>query len=252
MSSRFLNIDLDFFLDGIAYWPEGGRLSSEHYKPWSRDEVREFLERRCLLKPRGKIPGRLAKNHDAAFDYWEELRHQSETLFPLELVHVDAHADLGLGDASWRHIMEDVLRLPVSERPKAERGPHRLSLASYVAYAVACRWIKSIEYIHPPGGGDDLQSFLFREFSPSGGWLELKCFAREDVGAALRSGNVVKHLRAVQPISVEPSVPFRAVRAERWVASTPFDRAFLCQSPDYTPETSDALLGVFADYIDFT
>jgi len=251
MTSRFLNIDLDFFLSGIANMPDGGRLSSEDYKPWSKQKVRNFLEGRCGLDRKSKIPGRFVSNHDAAFDYWEELRRQDGSLFPLELVHIDAHADLGLGDASWRHIMTDVLRRPVSERATAERGPRCLNLGSYIAYAVACRWIGSIEYVYPLGRGDDLPLLLFQDFSSESGALQLKCFEREALDVLKFGGELIEHLRGVHPVGVEPSVPFKAIQGAKWRALAPFDRALLCQSPDFTPETADALIGVFADYIDF-
>ncbi|RKH74833.1 hypothetical protein D7X99_40300 [Corallococcus sp. AB032C] len=251
MPSRFLNIDLDFFLDRIAHSPEGGRLSSEGYRPWTKRRVREFLEGRCGLDRKSKIPGRYAVDHDAAFDCWEELKRQDETLFPLELVHVDAHADLGLGDASWQHIMGDVLHRPVDERCKAERGPHRLGLGSYLAYAVACRWIGSVEYVHPPKGCKDLPPLLFRDFRLESGCLELRCYAQNELESLVFGESFHGYLRRTRPVSVEPPVPFTASRGDRWKTSAPFDRAFLCQSPGYTPETSDALISIFADYIDF-
>jgi hypothetical protein len=55
------------------------------------------------------------------------------------LVHVDAHADLGLGDASWVHIVSELLRLPVAQRSDPPRGSRFLNAGSYIAYALAAR-----------------------------------------------------------------------------------------------------------------
>jgi hypothetical protein len=250
MPIRFLNIDLDFFLDRIAHLPEGGRLSNRAYKPWSKAQVREFLEVRCGLSPKSKLPGRFVTNHDAAFDYWEELKRLDPTALPMKLVHVDAHADLGLGDASWVHIMTDVLHRPLMDRAKAERGPHKLSLGSYITYAVACRWIDSIEYVHPPKGGNDLTPLHFKDFDIKSGYLQLKCYKPEDVNA----GGVIAGIASLKnchPISLEPPVSFAMIRGDEWTSSAPFNRVLLCQSPDYTPRSSDNLISVFSDYIDF-
>lgn len=51
---RFLDIDLDAFLNSVAHWPEGGRLDSEDFIPWSEERLRDFLERQCLLSREGR------------------------------------------------------------------------------------------------------------------------------------------------------------------------------------------------------
>jgi hypothetical protein len=59
---RFLDLDLDFFLNNNAYGTgsSSGRLGSE-FKPWSVAKVRRFLEERCCLSLDTPIPGRTVK-----------------------------------------------------------------------------------------------------------------------------------------------------------------------------------------------
>ena len=96
------------------------------------------LENQCGLSRERPIPGRFVTHHDGAFDYWGDLA--DEGTIGIDLVHVDAHSDLGLGDASWVYIMEVLLRLPVKERRDPLRGGIKgLSLENYIAFAVACR-----------------------------------------------------------------------------------------------------------------
>ena len=48
---KVLDLDLDFFLNGVAYFKDddGKRLDSKFYKPWSQSQVRSFLEQKCGL-----------------------------------------------------------------------------------------------------------------------------------------------------------------------------------------------------------
>jgi hypothetical protein len=249
---RFLDIDLDFFLDGIAHCPEPGRrLSGKDYTPWGTKRVREFLEKQCRLARGNRIPGRFVRDHDAAFDHWEALRRQTSRPFTLDVTHVDAHADLGFGDASWKHLMTDILHQPVANRVKAARGQNRLSLASYLVYAAACRWLSSVEYVHPDGKPNDLAWLHFQNFDPASGYLELKAYPTSDVDTCIKHGDLKACMQKLTASAIEPLIPFVVRDGRSWVASDPFDRALLCHSPEFTPRAADALIGVFSEYIDF-
>jgi hypothetical protein len=199
---RFLDIDLDFFLSDIAHHCDPGRrLSGKHYRPWGPRKVRKFLEEQCLLDRCRRIPGRFVRDHDGAFDYWDALSREAPGAFGLDVTHVDAHADLGLGDGSWKHLMTIVLHQPVPDRVRAERGPHRLSLASYLAYAAACRWLSSVEYVHPNGKPQDLASLHFQNFDTASGHLQLKAYAKSEIDAC---GTAVS--AATGPLAAAPDV----------------------------------------------
>ncbi len=51
-------------------------------------------------------------------------------------------------------------------------------------------------------------------------------------------------------ITLEPEVPFKAVHPDSFRDKGNFDFVVLCQSPEYTPETSDALIKVIERCID--
>lgn len=40
---------------------------------------------------------------------------------PFEVIHIDSHADLGIGYPSWAFTLDSLLTLPVEERFKIER-----------------------------------------------------------------------------------------------------------------------------------
>jgi hypothetical protein len=69
---RLLDVDLDFFLDGVAEWiaKDGPRLDSSEYHPWDQDDVLVFLQDRCLLGR--KLPGFVVEQHDELFPLWRQ------------------------------------------------------------------------------------------------------------------------------------------------------------------------------------
>ncbi len=83
---------------------------------------------------------------------------------PFDVVHVDAHADLGLGfgDLGWFHLAADLLHRTREER--AVENPPGLTEGNYLLYAVACGWIESLTYVaHPRRGRLDLAPVHFAD-----------------------------------------------------------------------------------------
>jgi hypothetical protein len=246
---RFLNLDLDFFIDHIIHSPGSSkRRPGPRFKPWTRKQVRHFLENQCGLSREKPVCGRFVTHHDGAFDYWRELVDDFENPTQIKLVHVDAHADLGLGDGSSDYIMEDLLHQPLVKRNKPNRDNRDgLNLGSYVAFAVACRWIKSIVFVTHPEWRDDLPPWYFRNCDVKSGFLELKCFPRGTINYT----NIRSVTKEVQPLHTEPLVPFSTCPHSDFEYTASFDRALLCQSPNYASRAADNLISVFADYIEF-
>ena len=172
---RVLDIDLDFFLDGVAYHRSpGGERLGEDYRPWDEGAVRTFLEQRCGLRRSQPVPGRLVTHHHEAFLYWRELVEEGRLAVPFEVVHVDSHADLGTGDAGYVYLMTDILQRPVAERTRPEIGRSHLNDGNYLAFAAACRWIRRIVYVANPASRDDLMYLHFKNFDQYCGVLQLK------------------------------------------------------------------------------
>lgn len=94
---RVLDIDLDFFVTPVVHWPQwDGRASAEH-GCWPVEEALAFLTDRCLLA--GPLPGFVTERHDELFWLWREAISDGLLVPPFDVTHLDAHADLGLGDA---------------------------------------------------------------------------------------------------------------------------------------------------------
>ena len=94
---RILDLDLDFFQHNVEYLKnlDGERLDSAHYPPWQHDEAVSFLERQCGLSRDDPLPGASVEHHGEVFFVWRELIASGVLSTPFEIVHVDAHADLG-------------------------------------------------------------------------------------------------------------------------------------------------------------
>lgn len=251
MTISFLNLDLDAFLNDVANWvSDDGRRDAAFYKPWSETDLRIFLEAQCGLSASHRVLGRFVVHHDHAFDFWKELvaKHQTQ----IDLVHVDAHADLGLGDASWAHIVSEWLHLPPDQRTDPPRGSAFLNAGSYVAYALAARWLASMTYVHHPKyGGKDIPCIYFENNnSEPPNRIQLKAFNPPVMEGYMRSPNY-HELTAQHASKLEPFVPLTKVATPDFKADSSFEYALVCQSPGFTPATSDALIAVFSDYIDF-
>src|SRR5687767_8284661 len=120
-----LHIDIDFFVDPVVYYrtDSGPRPSGREYRAEASSSVTSFAETQCLLSAKAPLPGVAVVHNDEVFGALE--RHRADGLLemPFEMVHVDAHADLGVGenDLSFERITTDVLHRPIAERPRDVR-----------------------------------------------------------------------------------------------------------------------------------
>src|SRR5262249_974856 len=73
----------------------------------------------------------------------------------------------------------DHLWRPVSERHEPLRGSGFMNPGSYLAYAIAARFVSSVVYIYPPNGRCDIPEFYFRGNDPASGFIQLKAFSPE-------------------------------------------------------------------------
>jgi hypothetical protein len=243
--TRVLDIDLDFFLDAIVFWPQGDERpgDDEGYDPWPEDAVRAFLESRCLLTTSSPTSGAAFAEHFEVFDDWKTRIASGALTPPFDVVHVDAHADLGLGDASYMTLATDLLGLDVSARSDPPRdGLSGLASGNYLAFAAACRWLKTLTYVHHPDGGDDLPRSLMKNWDHASGALQLKFFGKSGKQHDVMNGTSA-------PLALEPAIPICVVNGSDYQATQPFDLVFLAQSPLYSPPSADALIDVISSYI---
>lgn len=243
---RVLDLDLDFFLDGVVHRPApGSRPTATSIAPWSTDRVREFLETQCGLDANRPVPAKKVETHDEVFDCWLTAIQLGELRPPFEVVHVDAHADLGMGDSGYVFLLTRLLSLPPTERPANVRptGVRGMCAGNYLAFAIACRWIDSLTYVKHPAVRDDLLGVLFRDRDKSAGAIQLPHYEESAALTFMR--------QKPSPIALEPEVPFSVIPAGDFSERRPYDFAFLAVSRDFVPVEAEALIDVIGEYLCF-
>lgn len=225
---RVLDLDLDFFLDNVCELsPKGSRPASSQARPWTKEAVRAFLEINCGLSKSNPIHGAVFETHDMALDFW-----QAHAKMPFHVTHVDAHSDLGIGKPGPTYVLESVITRPPDKRGDiaGHRAAVKLDEANYLLFALAFRWVTSLDNVRNPASRPDLpRQFVF------GDHIKLS----SSVGALIPSLN-----------HNEPVVPFN--NFDDWHAfrtDAPYDMATLAVSPRYAPPEADELIEVFMDYI---
>lgn len=150
---RIVDIDMDYFLKEIPIIISENntdRLPDEDYQVWSKDEVIDFLENKLGLSKETKIKGKIVTHHNEALYYWRKLIQEERLSIPFEVVHIDSHADLGLGYPSWTFIIDSLITVPVEERTKIENYGNMFEkyyeprIGDYLLFALAFRWIKNL------------------------------------------------------------------------------------------------------------
>lgn len=229
---RFLDLDLDFFLNDIAYLSrcETGRQSSE-YKPWRISKVRRFLERRCGLSHCAPIPGRIVEGHDEVFAFWRKLIESGNLRIPFEVVHIDAHPDLSVGGGLY--MMSGFLLID-SEQRLAMINRENIHSGNYLTFAIACGWIASLVWVRhrehkflPRLRGDRISGLV--QLSKA----EDKEYSIRNLPAAER----------------EHGVRFKILPWQSFRTRKTFDYIAMSRSPDFTPPESDELVPVIEEYI---
>lgn len=243
---RVLDIDLDFFVDPIAYWRSdyGARLSDKEYSVWEVKELENFLENKCKLSKTHKVKGTIVKHHHDAFYYLRDLIQKNELKVPFEIVHIDAHADLGLGDSGYIYVMTKLLHRPVEKRMNPKRGREGLTAGNYLVFLVACRWVSKIVFVRHPKADDDFNWIHFKDFDVSSNIIQLKKCSPDAIEQLL-----YRETTKLIYQDLEPEVPIEIVSLTDYVNCEPFDYVVVSRSPGYTPPKADKLLDVIKEYI---
>lgn len=237
---RVLDIDLDFFIEGRAHDRQRGegRLDVAYYPPWAVDDALTFLERRCgLTQP---IPGWATEQHADVFDRWRDAIALGLLVPPLSVTHVDAHADLGLGDAAYMYVMTELLLRPVEERTNPQRGGESgLADGNWLMFAIACRWLSDLTYVHvgdDDGRPGDLLEPIMAGFDLEADHIELASVTRGAMRAYIDDMDIHP-----PTIHLEPRVRLRCVPWQTYKADAPFDFVCLTRSPEFTPADADPI-----------
>jgi len=230
---RFLDLDLDFFLNKNAYYSgsDSGRLGSE-YKPWRASKVRRFLEDRCGLSLDIPVHGRTVESHDGVLDFWRTLIESGRLMIPFEVIHIDAHPDLWAGGVLYR--TSEFLYID-SERELTMLKRKHVHSGNYLTFAIAFGWIGSLVWIPLlkylkglPKWDGDARSIL----------IQLK--KRKGEGSPIRNLPVVERERCVR---------FKILPWNKFRTSEKFDYIALSSSPNFTPPESDELIPIIKGYM---
>lgn len=170
-----LDLDLDYFMKKVASSIEESvtdRLPDKDYGScvWKEDEVRNFIENNLGLSKKNRIKGCIVKGHNEALFFWKDLIDQNKLVVPFSVVHVDSHADLGLGYFSLDYIKNRLLKYPVENRfenrfYKLDEITKDIGIGDYLLYAIAFRWIDRLTYCaNPKDDKNDYHWEILKEF----------------------------------------------------------------------------------------
>lgn len=165
-----LDIDMDYFMDKVAIHiaeSSDERLLDEDYgeSVWSEQRVRDFSENNLDLSANHKIKSRIVSLHNEALFFWKELIEKGELIIPFDVIHVDSHADLGLGYSSWVHILDEILKYPIEERPNHNsytdcfNNKRKEGIGDYLLFTIAYQWISKLTYCANPN--KDSNDYIF-------------------------------------------------------------------------------------------
>ena len=261
-----LDLDLDVFSSPTVYWPQDNhRPLDEDYECASIDDVQHFLEEQCRLSRGHRIPGAEFTHHDEAFFTWRRWIEEGSLKAPFTIIHVDAHADMGMGDPGHSYLMSELLAQPVDQRGNPRRSSEALNAGNYLMFAVANRWVDRLTYVFPTrhpwtanwisgpsrhfepdpssdGAPGDLMRIHFKDEDWRTGLLELKHCSQETL-----YNNVFSTRRLEPIIHKEPAVPFDFTALPNF-SFDGFTHMVVAQSPRYTPPAADHLLAVIRQY----
>ena len=230
---RFLDLDLDFFLNKNAYYSgsNSGRLGAE-YKPWSGPRVQHFLEERCSLSSDTPVPGRTIESHDRVIDFWHILIESGSLSVPFEVIHVDAHPDLsargGLHLASGLLFMGSESELALFKEEHVHSG-------NYLTFAIACGWIASLVWVPLRKTLTKLPNY----YDDAGhGQIQLK----DNKAGEFLKGNFTV-------VERKGGIPFKIIHWSKFKTNETFDYMALSKSPNFTPPESDSLIAIIELYM---
>jgi hypothetical protein len=230
-----LSIDADFFVSPVARMVD---LHSEERLPDSYETdppklVEYLLDRFGLTTP--DVPGVFMRHHDQGFDVLRAVAARGEAI---DLVHVDAHADLGLADVkSLTYLFTDFAHRTAAERANPRRGDDGLDLGNWLAFAVGAGFLSSVTFVPRELWEDvdptDLPPSLL---SSDRKMLRVARASVEDLGEEQVSFTPLGHLPCAGAAALD--LAFR----DSFQASACPDLVMVCQSPQFTPKSADAVL----------
>lgn len=251
---NILDLDLDFFLNERATNKKmrgSRRLNKKIFVPWTDIDVINFLNGNCGLSTNTKIYGKIFTEHDELFAYLRELQEQNNFEFTFSIDHVDAHADLGLGDNSYTYISTSVLHKSLKDRYylKNRNKYSKLSPGNFLSYLIACNCVTELNYINHPNWFNDIPLFHMKDCDNSSNYIQLKKYTKQGLKNLFNRLDLKNEFNNHPPISLEPAVQFNKIEFDKFKNNKNYDYVFLTQSPTFTPRSSDILIPIIKNYM---
>lgn len=249
---NILDIDLDFFQFGrMNHVPidTTTRPTKDLVQPWSIESTIEFLEQRCHLNKQNKIRGFLVEQHHELFFLWKQMIEKGRLTVPFSVYHVDAHADLGLGDCSRTYILGELIHKHVDQRGDIPTsGSEKINCGNYLAFSIANRWVDKLNFIINPNWRDDIHGcYVNSQYPVPYGHHDLTIQLKKYTPEQIDEMGMTRS--EPEPLGYEPEVPFEIISHEDFNPGCKFDFIFLSKSPTYTTPATDVLIPVISEYM---
>ncbi len=246
---RILDLDLDIFITPINHIHSPGRLSNDDYEVLSIEDVNRFLTEHCGLTEGAPKPGMTIDEHDELFDVIKELVVKGRVSAPFELVHVDAHADLGAGQwKPYEYLLTDLMHRDVEDRLDPMRGCKGLNRGTVVLFLAACGWLDKFHYVYHPDDGEDFSElFLDYDLDTEQLFLQIPRRSKESIQRSKPPLGSVRSL--LDRCELGPRIPFCLTELKDF-SEPGFDFVFLTRSPGFTPPKADVLFEKIKRFID--
>ena len=142
--------------------------------------------------------------------------------------------------------MTYLLHRPCKERLNPKEGDFDgLKKGNFLSFAIACRWIKRLVYVHHPKiewKNVDIGRALFKNFDKNSKIIQLKKISTEEFQRYMDRDTC-------SPKALEPEVPLAFVNHTEFKAQKIFTYVFFTHSPEYTPSKADFLIPIIREYI---
>ena len=247
---RVLDLDLDVFVSPIVHVHSAIRPSDADYTVWDAHSVRDFLEVKCGLSNLKPTLGAVFDEHDEIFDFINVQIAHGKMSPPFDLVHVDAHADMGCGQ--WlpiRYLLTDLMHRNQKDRLSPVRGTNGLNRGTITLFLAAAGWLGSLNYVHHEDDGTDF-SELFLDYDIKSGavYFQVPCCTMTDYQAAIKAIPMPPSQTLISKCSKGTLVPFEVTPISKF-GQGGFDVILATRSPGFTPPKADSLFDIIREYI---
>lgn len=230
--SLVLDLDLDVFVSPVVNGNGDAnyRAKSGEHQVVPEAEIMATLAK-LELSPDRKTPGAFFEHHREAYFFWRDLVNSGRLKVPFDVVHVDAHSDLGNG-ARTVALCERWAAIP---NKLGENLGGRVNSANYLGFALMNGWVRALLNIRRPDSPSDVPLFLYKDFDPSTWRFTMKRFA---VGEVARTCEA-HFAGATYDVLHEVRYAESTVTEFKSIGRKP-DFVFFARSPAFTPVEIDA------------